>query len=98
VPAVKNSLFGLWRCAIRFTYFSTLSFSCVGHPLWHGPPSWENRMIIVFVATFMLGIAPAYTCLLWVMKRLSEEERHLAGPQRYFDTKIYSNDQLTGFR
>jgi hypothetical protein len=52
-------------------------------------------MIIVFVATFMLGIAPAYTCLLWVMKRLSEEERHLAGPQRYFDAKDYPNDKLT---
>jgi hypothetical protein len=47
------------------------------------------QMIVALVAAFLLGISPAFACLLWTMKRLTEEERRASGPQDYLEPQAY---------
>ncbi len=42
-------------------------------------------MIFVLVAAFVLAISPAFACLLWTMKRLTEQNRPLSGARDFLD-------------
>lgn len=42
-------------------------------------------MVVILVIAFVMGTSPAFACLVWAMKRLTEQEQRQAGARDFLE-------------